>query len=282
MKYEQEKLKFAKDLNEFASTLDNAIEAGGEWAIRGFIDVFKNVYTISSDTKVISKILELCLFPHFLAFADRIGYRIELAEKQNWYPDLSFVKLGNEDVKFAVDLKSTYRDEENSDRCNGFTLGSHGEYFINRSSTKNIQYPYDEYSGHFCLGIIYSRHVLDKFEETRIYSVDEVRDIPSVAGNFVFFAVEKWRIASGKGGSGNTANIGSIKSIPDILSGNGVFALAGEEFFDEYWANYGKLEVRTSDGKIKKLTSFEELLKFKNLPLSLSNKPLERKRRKNV
>lgn len=97
-----------------------------------------------------------------------------------------------------------------------------------------------------------------------------------------FFAVEKWRIASDKGGSGNTANIGSIKSIPDILSGNGVFALAGEEFFDEYWANYGKLEVRTSDGKIKKLTSFEELLKFKNLPLSLSNKPLERKRRKNV
>lgn len=282
MNYEQEKAKFAKDLNEFASTLDSKIEAGGEWAIRGFIDVFKNVYTISSDTKVISKILELCLFPHFLAFADRIGYRIELAEKQNWYPDLSFVKLDNEDVKFAVDLKSTYRDEKNPDKCNGFTLGSHGEYFTNRTSTKNIQYPYDEYSGHFCLGIIYSRHVLDKFEETRIYSVDEVQDIPSVAGNFVFFAVEKWRIASDKGGSGNTANIGSIKSIPDILSGNGVFALAGEEYFDEYWANYGKLEVRTPDGKMKKLTSFEELLKFKNLPLTLLNKSLGRNRRKNA
>lgn len=277
MKYEQEKAQFAQDLSDFANMLDSKIEADGEWAIRGFIDVFKNVYTISADTKVISKILELCLFPHFLAFADKIGYRIELAEKQNWYPDLTFVKLDDEDVKFAVDLKTTYRDEKNPNKCNGFTLGSHGEYFINRSSTKNIQYPYSSYSGHFCLGIIYSRHVLDKLEETKIYSVDEVQEIPSVAGNFVFFAVEKWRIASDKGGSGNTANIGSIKSIPDILNGNGVFSLAGEEYFDEYWANYNKLEVRTESGKIKKLTSFEEFLAFKNLPLSLSNKRTGRK-----
>lgn len=93
-----------------------------------------------------------------------------------------------------------------------------------------------------------------------------------MAGNFVFFATEKWRIASDKGGSGNTANIGSIKSIPDILAGNGVFALAGESYFDEYWANYGKLEVRTSNGKLKKLSSFTEFLEFKNLPLSLANK----------
>lgn len=277
MKYEQEKAQFAQDLSDFANTLDSKIEADGEWVIRGFIDVFKNVYTISADTKVISKILELCLFPHFLAFADKIGYRIELAEKQNWYPDLTFVKLDDEDVKFAVDLKTTYRDEKNPNKCNGFTPGSHGEYFIDRLSTKNIQYPYSSYSGHFCLGIIYSRHVLDKLEETKIYSVDEVQEIPSVAGNFVFFAVEKWRIASDKGGSGNTANIGSIKSIPDILNGNGVFALAGEEYFDEYWTNYNKLEVRTESGKIKKLTSFEEFLAFKNLPLSLSNKRTGRK-----
>lgn len=272
MERKQEKAQFLKDLSDFANTLDSKIEADGEWAIRGFIDVFKNVYTISADTKVISKILELCLFPHFLAFADKIGYRIELAEKQNWYPDLTFIKLDDEDVKFAVDLKTTYRDEKNPDKCNGFTLGSHGEYFVNRASTKNIQYPYSCYSGHFCLGIIYSRHAIDKLEETRVYSVDEVQKIPSVAGNFVFFAAEKWRIASDKGGSGNTANIGSIKSIPDILSGNGVFALAGEEYFDEYWANYNKLEIRTASGKIKKLTSFEELLAFKNLPISLSNK----------
>ena len=61
------------------------------------------------------------------------------------------------------------------------------------------------------------------------------------------------------------------------MNGNGVFALAGEEYFDEYWTNYNKLEVRTESGKIKKLTSFEEFLAFKNLPLSLSNKRTGRK-----
>lgn len=51
--------------------------------------------------------------------------------------------------------------------------------------------------------------------------------------DFTCFAEEKWKIASDKGGSGNTANIGSIKSIEDLISGNGVFAKAGEEIFDD-------------------------------------------------
>nr|WP_330216919.1 type II restriction endonuclease [Helicobacter pylori] len=40
--------------------------------------------------------------------------------------------------------------------CNGFTLGSHGEYFRNRTSTKNIQFPYSHYLAHTCLGILYT------------------------------------------------------------------------------------------------------------------------------
>lgn len=169
------------------------------------------------------------MFPHFLSFAESIGYNIELATFQNWYPDLTFICKENPDIKFAVDLKTTYRNENYPDFCNGFTLGSHGEYFINRTCTKNIQYPYDDYSGHFCLGIIYSRAILDKNEETHIYSIDEIESMPAVIKNFLFFAEEKWKIASDKGGSGNTANIGSIQKIEDILSGNGVFAKAGEE-----------------------------------------------------
>jgi len=35
-------------------------------------------------------------------------------------------------------------------------------------------------------------------------------------------------------GSGNTANIGSIKRLSDILAENGVFAKAGEDVFDDY------------------------------------------------
>lgn len=138
MKNEAEKIAFGMQLKDFAATLTDFIAKGNEWTIRGFIDIFKNIYTISSDTKIVSKVLELHLFPHFLAFAERIGYDIELATFQNWYPDLTFICKENRDIKFAVDLKTTYRDKYYPGFCNGFTLGSHGEYFINRTSTKNI------------------------------------------------------------------------------------------------------------------------------------------------
>ena len=270
MNHEIEKAIFAKELKEFAATLGEFIAKGDEWTIRGFIDIFKNIYTISTDTKIVSKVLELHLFPHFLVFAERIGYDIELATYQNWYPDLTFISKENPNIKFAVDLKTTYRDEEYPGFCNGFTLGSHGEYFVDRTSTKNIQYPYDEYSGHFCLGIIYSRSIIDKKEETRIYTIDEIEKIPAVIKGFLFFAEEKWKIASDKGGSGNTANIGSIQKIDDILNGNGVFAKAGEELFDDYWANFGKMEVLVG-GKRKKLSSFSEYLQYRGLSKELNN-----------
>lgn len=271
MKYAEEKQAFLSELKTFASTLANEISKENEWTIRGFIDIFKNVYTISSDTKIISKILELHLFPHFVSFAERIGYEIELATYQNWYPDITFISHSNPAIKFAVDLKTTYRDDDYPDFCNGFTLGSHGEYFIDRNSTKNIQYPYDEYSGHFCLGIIYSRKCLDKREELKQYSVDEVESIPSVIKDFLFFAEEKWKIASDKGGSGNTANIGSIQRISDIIAGNGVFVKAGEEIFDDYWANFGKIEIIGKNRKRKKLSSFTEYLAYRRLPSELNN-----------
>lgn len=278
MRNDQEKEVFKKHLKDFASSLGQYIAQDDEWTIRGFIDIFKNVYTISTDTKIVSKILELHLFPHFLTFAETIGYRIELATFPNWYPDLTFINKSDESIKFAVDLKTTYRLEEFPGFCNGFTLGSHGQYFIDRKSTKNIQYPYDDYSGHFCLGIIYSRSKLDKLEETRTYSIDEIDRIPAVIRNFIFFAEEKWRIASDKGGSGNTANIGSINNIADILAGNGVFANAGEELFDDYWANFGKMEVPDKNGVRKKLSSFDDYLRYRGLPAEKNNKKSQRRK----
>lgn len=78
MKYTEDKIFFASELRKFAETLSEKIAQNDEWTIRGFIDVLKNIYTISTDTKIISKILELHLFPHFLSFAEQIGYDIEL------------------------------------------------------------------------------------------------------------------------------------------------------------------------------------------------------------
>ncbi len=277
MTYTEEKKAFAAALKNFSETLTKKIAENDEWTIRGFVDVFKNIYPLSSDTKIISKILELHLFPHFLNFSEEIGYEIELASHQNWYPDLTFVNKEHPDVKFAVDLKTTYRNADCPEFCNGFTLGSHGEYFTDKSSSKNIQHPYNEYSGHFCLGIIYSRVALPDDNELHVYSMDDIDSIPAVIRHFTFFAEEKWRIASDKSGSGNTANIGSIQYIPDILNGNGVFAKAGETYFDDYWANFGKMEITDSTGKRKKLSSFDEYLRYRNLPNTLNNPKKSRK-----
>ena len=253
---------FAKTLKEYVSTPEN------EWTIKGFIDVFENIYTISADTKIISKILEIHLFSKFLEFANQNNYELVLAEKQNWYPDVSFVSRENPEIKFAVDLKTTFRLERNPAFCNGFTLGSHGEYFINRNSTKNIQFPYNQYLGHYCLGILYSRKALTYLEEAKTYKRENLSKIPSVIGDFEFFACEKWRIAGDKRGSGNTANIGSIIYIKDILNCNGIFAKLGEYWFDEYWINYGKIAVpdaMSKSGKPLYITNLANYLRFKGM-----------------
>ena len=267
---EGEKGSFFRELASLACTLTERITHSNEWNIRGFIDIFRNIYTLSSDSKVISKVLEIHLLPELLRFAELSGYDIEPAEKQNWYPDFTFISRHNPGLKFAVDLKTTYRDEEHPGFCNGFTLGSHGEYFTDRNSTKNVQYPYSHYSGHFCLGVIYSRNVPTLYD-AKVYPVDEIESIPAVIRDLIFFAAEKWRIASDKPGSGNTANIGSIQCIDDILRGNGVFARAGEKFCDDYWANFGRIKVRDEDGRYKTLSSFPEYLRYRGLPESLNN-----------
>ena len=142
MNKEQIKAEFIESLRDFVSTLAEYTQTqDGQWTIKGFIDTFKNVYTVSTDTKLISKLVEIHLFPRISAFARQHSYRIIPAKHQNWYPDLSFVHEKAPQIKFALDIKTTYRDPEYPGHCNGFTLGSHGEYFIHRNSAKNIQFP---------------------------------------------------------------------------------------------------------------------------------------------
>jgi hypothetical protein len=279
---EQCKAEFFQKLAKFIETLkDHVATTDEQWTIKGFIDVFRNIYTISADTKIVSKILEIHLFPKLLEFAHANNYRIVLAEQQNYYPDLSFVKADDETVKFALDLKTTYRLPDKPEFCNGFTLGSHGEYFINRKSSKNIQFPYDEYLGHYCLGVIYSRSAADKVDETRTYKLDELKSIVSVISDFEFFVHEKWEIASDYQGSSNTANIGSITNISDILSGNGVFKNLGEKWFDDYWMNYGKIQMTMPDGKVKKITTIKNFLLYRGQDPKLANSTPRKPSRKN-
>lgn len=258
--------RLAKEMERFVVTSE------GDWKIKGFIDVDRNVYTISIDTKIISKILEIHIFPKLQQFAQAQGFSMVLAERQNWYPDISFLSSADPNVKFAVDVKTTYRDKRYEGHVNGFTLGSHGAYFRDRTSTKNIQFPYSEYLGHYCLGIIYSR--VDDISETEPLRVrelerdavadtssnvvDELGSITSVIRDFQFFVCEKWQIASDRQGSGNTANIGSITNIEDIVNGRGIFSKLGENWFDEYWMNYGITTMKRGRKTIaiKKLSDF--------------------------
>lgn len=254
------KENFEKALNKLVKELKDYVSTEtGEWTVKGFIDIYKNIYTISSDTKIVSKILEIHIFPEILRFAEKYGFKIVLAEQQNWYPDLSIIDANNPSIKFALDIKTTFR---RNNKTAGFTLGSHGAYFKEREKSKNIQFPYNQYLGHYCLGIIYTREDFeDDLADTEIYQVQEIQEeygnsqreikdrrvtnlaklksITSVIKDFDFFTAEKWKIASDRRGSGNTANIGSINSIKDLKTGNGVFSKLGEKWFDEYWINYG-------------------------------------------
>jgi hypothetical protein len=262
---------FVKGLRAQVSTKDS------QWTVKGFIDVFKNIYTISADTKIVSKILEIHLFPQLLEFAAKNSYKIVLPDHQNYYPDISFVSSKDESIKFAVDFKTTYRLKEYPGFCNGFTLGSHGEYFINRSSTKNIQFPYSSYLGHFCLGIIYTRAGAEDIDETKVVGIDKLRSIVSVVKDFQFFVAEKWEIASDSSGSGNTANIGSISKIEDIMKCNGLFKNLGEEWFDDYWMNYGKIIAKGKRKRQMKITALTDFLIYRGKDPKLANPRASRK-----
>ena len=251
--FEKEFCSFLNELKQYTS------DEAKNWTIKGFIDKDKNIFTISNDTKIISKILEIHIFPIICKFAERIGFNLVLADCQNYYPDMSFVFKENSEIKYAVDIKTTYRKSEN--QCNGFTLGSHGKYFVNRNSKKNIQYPYNQYKAHYCLGIIYTRN--PSIDETKIYNLQEINNITSVITDLDFFFAEKWKIASDISGSGNTANIGSITKISDILAGNGIFSKYGEKMFDDYWMNYKKIITKSEDGKIKKITKLKDFLLYR-------------------
>jgi hypothetical protein len=208
----------------------------GDWVVKGFIDIYRNIYTISADTKVVSKIIELMLFPIISRFADENGYKMILSEYQNYYPDVSF--LARDGTKVALDFKSTYRTGEQV--VNGLTLGAFTGYFRQRRSTKNITFPYEQYAAHFVFGIIYDRadDRLRGLSEQTIYTLNDLPNIASVVNNFTFLLQEKWRIASDRLGSGNTKNIGSVRDVHSLVEGKGMFFAHGQAVFDDYWMNY--------------------------------------------
>lgn len=229
-----DKITFREALQAEVKTFNQSVSTDeGDWIVKGFIDIARNIYTISVDTKVISKIMELLLFPQLVRFAEKHSLKIVLAEQQNFYPDMTFVD--EEEHRFALDIKSTYR--VNASHVNGMTLGAFTGYFRERNSKKNISFPYNSYAGHFVLGVIYSK-AQGEIDERRRYGLEELENITSVISNFEFFVQEKFRIAMDRPGSGNTKNIGSVTEISKLINGAGPFSELGLEVFDDYWKFY--------------------------------------------
>lgn len=206
----------------------------GDWIVKGFIDIYKKIYTITIDTKVVSKVIEILLIPQFEKFAQKYNLNLILPPQQNFYPDLSFVckETGN---KFAVDIKSTFKDSQ--DKIKSMTLGAFTGYFRNRESNKNTTFPYQDYQSHLVLGVIYTQ-VSKSSNEKEVYSLEEIDQIESVIKDFQFFVQPKYKIASASPGSGNTKNIGAINKLEKLIKGEGVFSELGEEVYDDYWTFY--------------------------------------------
>lgn len=252
--------EFLKHLQAHAESFAKAVATNeGEWIIKGFIDVYSRIYTISVDTKIVSKVLELLLFPMFVEFGKTHGLKIELCPQQNFYPDLTFIHEAS-GRKFAVDIKSTYRTNEKE--MNGMTLGAFTGYFRKRDSNKNTLYPYSQYAGHFVLGVIYSK-CDDVADERKQFTLEDLPKIPSVVRDFQFFAQPKYRIASSRPGSGNTKNIGSVVKIEQLVNGTGSFATLGEEVYDDYWMFYLTKDMAQAVPIERPYTNLKNYLEYK-------------------
>lgn len=251
---------FVEQLSQYLPRFQSALATDlGDWVVKGFIDTNHNIYTISNDTKVISKLIELMLFPLVDQFAHEFDYELHLTEHQNYYPDITFV--ANDGTKTALDLKSTYRLSQT--RVSGFTLEAFTGYFRQRSSTKNISFPYQEYAQHFVLGIIYSRSLIE-IDERRIYRLEDIENIQSVAHDFVFLLHEKWKLATDRPGSGNTKNIGSVNNIDDLMNGDGSFSEHGKAVFDDYWMNYMTSDMARKIDSIVPYTNLATYWEWRN------------------
>jgi Restriction endonuclease EcoRV len=244
----------------------------GDWTVKGFIDIYQRIYTITLDTKVLSKVLELLLFPVIAKFARENDYDLVSAREQNHYPDMSLVGI---DGTYAVDIKSTYRtglDRSAQMKVNGMTLGTFTGYFRKRDATANITFPYNAYKKHYVLGIVYTP--VEGVDERQVYDIRQLSEIPSVAMDFEFFFHEKYQIAADRAGSGNTKNIGSTVYLERLLNGTGVFANLGVEVFDDYWMHYHTKGMAKDEGfEAQPYSNLLEYRRYKEIGTAILNVP---------
>ena len=220
--------------------------------VKGLITQDNEIISLGSDSKLIGRIFELLSKEILNKICEKFNYRLEETELQTVYPDFTIhIPDGK---KIAVDIKTTYRRYTSDGRVSkyGFTLGSYASFL--RNNTKNIAYPYSEYTKHYVIGFIYDRNELS--EPGKKYKIDST-NIELPYKNTEFFIQEKYKIAGEKPGSGNTENIGSVlaNNIKVFKEGFGPFAIFGNNIFEDYWRGYPKYRAT-----IKAYTTLQEYL----------------------
>jgi hypothetical protein len=225
--------------SEFLNAINEMYPNGLEWELVGVLTKKSKVYTLSYDSKILSGIFEILCEPIIKKIADSNEMIVEKA-KQNQYPEFTLYKNSDKLRKIAIDVKSTYRQWNKMKQLKpfAFTLGSYRSYL--RNPKKGILYPYNEYKAHWVIGFLYSRN--PECKHTEIKQVIEASELKTPFTDIDFFIHEKYKIAGKNPGSGNTTNIGSIKSndIEDFRLGNGPFSTVTE--FENYWRNFAKVE----------------------------------------
>ena len=208
-----------------------------DWRLIGLLVNDQRVYTLSYDSKILSGLFEIFCEPIVRDIAQRNKLYVEKA-KQNQYPDFTLFSDKTSKDKIAIEVKSTYRQYKNDGSVKkfGYTLGSYRSFLRDPNGRKGILYPYSDYTQHWIIGFLYTRN--PKCAKVEIRQIIEASTLQSPFTDIEFFVQEKYRIAGKAAGSGNTTNIGSIKSasIETFKNGEGPFDSHRE--FEEYWRNY--------------------------------------------
>ncbi len=227
--------KFSKDFYDEMKTMD--------FKIRGLLLNDGKVLKLSDDSKLLGRIFEMIIEPVIAICCIKNDWILEPNDVQNTYPDFTITMKDGK--RIALDIKTTYRSYSKNNELQNlvFTLGAYGSFL--RDNTKNIMYPYDTYVAHYVIGFVYDRIPED--------------DCPY--SNIQYFIQEKYKIAGDKPGSGNTENIGTIRTtnFNDFVEGNGLFAKLGNDVFEDYWRNYPK--YRSTE---KNYTDLEGYFEYKN------------------
>lgn len=58
-----------------------------------------------------------------------------------------------------------------------------------------------------------------------------------------------------------------------------MFSRLGEQWFDDYWMNYGKITITTEDGKTKKITNLIDFVRYRDGDISLIVPKAQRRKR---